>query len=99
MIDSTHVKAHRSAAGGRGSRNRLLAARAEGATGKIHAHPFRRLHRCERGALRPGNRALRLRLRKAPFSICECSELSLLIMSATLAITCMLCVCTLNAVF
>ena len=33
MIDSTHVKAHRSAAGGKGgSRNRLLAARAEGAT-------------------------------------------------------------------
>ena len=33
MIDSTHVKAHRSAAGGKGgSRSRLLAARAEGAT-------------------------------------------------------------------
>ena len=33
MIDSTHIKAHRSAAGGkRGSTNRLLAARAEGAT-------------------------------------------------------------------
>src|SRR5262245_55171145 len=33
MIDSTHVKAHRSAAGGKGgSRNRQLAARAEGAT-------------------------------------------------------------------
>jgi hypothetical protein len=33
MIDSTHVKAHRSAAGGkRGSINRLLVARAEGAT-------------------------------------------------------------------
>ena len=33
MIDSTHVKAHRSAAGGKGgSRNRLLAARAAGAT-------------------------------------------------------------------
>ena len=33
MIDSTHIKAHRSAAGGKGgSRNRLLAARAEGAT-------------------------------------------------------------------
>ena len=33
MIDSTHVKAHRSAAGGKGGRrNRLLAARAEGAT-------------------------------------------------------------------
>jgi transposase len=32
MIDSTHVKAHRSAAGGkRGSRSRLLAVRAEGA--------------------------------------------------------------------
>ena len=31
MIDSTHVKAHRSAAGGKGgSRNRLLATRAEG---------------------------------------------------------------------
>ena len=33
MIDSTHVKAHRSAAGGkRGSTSRLLVARAEGAT-------------------------------------------------------------------
>ncbi len=33
MIDSTHVKAHRSAAGGKGgNRSRLLAARAEGAT-------------------------------------------------------------------
>ena len=33
MIDSTHIKAHRSAAGGKGgSRNRLLAARAAGAT-------------------------------------------------------------------
>ena len=33
MIDSTHVKAHRSAAGGKGgSRSRPLAARAEGAT-------------------------------------------------------------------
>ena len=33
MIDSTHVKAHRSASGGKGgSRNRLLAARAEAAT-------------------------------------------------------------------
>ena len=33
MIDSTHVKAHRSATGGKGgSRNRLLAARAAGAT-------------------------------------------------------------------
>jgi hypothetical protein len=33
MIDSTHVKAHRSASGGKGgSKNRLLAARAEGAT-------------------------------------------------------------------
>ncbi len=32
MIDSTHVKAHRSASGGKGgSRSRLLAARAEGA--------------------------------------------------------------------
>jgi len=30
MIDSTHVKAHRSAAGGRGEKNRLLAVRAEG---------------------------------------------------------------------
>jgi len=38
MIDSTHVKAHRSASGGKGgSRNRLLAARAEGATRRIHA--------------------------------------------------------------
>ena len=33
MIDSTHVKAHRSAAGGkRGSKNRLLVVRAEDAT-------------------------------------------------------------------
>ena len=33
MIDSTHVKAHRSAAGGKGgSRSRLLAVRAEGVT-------------------------------------------------------------------
>lgn len=33
MIDSTHVKAHRSAAGGKGgSRSKLLAARAAGAT-------------------------------------------------------------------
>jgi transposase len=33
MIDSTHIKAHRSAAGGkRGSKSRLLAARVEGAT-------------------------------------------------------------------
>jgi len=33
MIDSTHIKAHRSAAGGkRGSTSRLLAARAEGVT-------------------------------------------------------------------
>jgi len=33
MIDSTHVKAHRSAAGGkRGSTSKLLAARVEGAT-------------------------------------------------------------------
>src|SRR6201982_3965541 len=33
MIDSTHIKAHRAAAGGKGgSRSRLLAARAEGAT-------------------------------------------------------------------
>ena len=33
MIDSTHIKAHRSAAGGKGgSASRLLAARAEGAT-------------------------------------------------------------------
>jgi transposase len=33
MIDSTHVKAHRSASGGKGGRKRrLLAARAEGAT-------------------------------------------------------------------
>ena len=33
MIDSTHIKAHRSASGGKGgSRNRLLVARVEGAT-------------------------------------------------------------------
>jgi transposase len=35
MIDSTHVKAHRSASGGKGgSRNRRSAARAAGATRK-----------------------------------------------------------------
>ncbi len=35
MIDSTHVKAHRSAAGGKGgSKSRLLVARAAGATRK-----------------------------------------------------------------
>ena len=35
MIDSTHIKAHRSASGGKGgSRNRRLAARAAGATRK-----------------------------------------------------------------
>jgi transposase len=32
MIDSTHVKAYRSAVGGKGSKSRRLAARAEGAT-------------------------------------------------------------------
>jgi hypothetical protein len=33
MIDSTHIKAHRSAAGGKGgSKSRVLAARAEGVT-------------------------------------------------------------------
>jgi transposase len=36
MIDSTHIKAHRSAAGGKGgSRSRRLAARAAGATRKF----------------------------------------------------------------
>jgi transposase len=38
MIDSTHVKAHRSAAGGKGgSRNRLSVAHAAGAIRRIHA--------------------------------------------------------------
>src|SRR5262245_7611915 len=38
MIDSTHIKAHRCAAGGKGgSRSRLLAVRAAGANTKIHA--------------------------------------------------------------
>ena len=38
MIDFTHIKAHRSAAGGKGgSRSRLLAARAEGETGRFYA--------------------------------------------------------------
>ena len=38
MIDSTHMKAHRSAAGGKGgSRSRLLAARAGGRNTKIYA--------------------------------------------------------------
>jgi transposase len=43
MIDSTHVKAHRSASGGkRGSRNRLLAARAAGATRRfMHSQMLR----------------------------------------------------------
>ena len=43
MIDSTHIKAHRSAAGGKGgSRNRLLAARAEGATRRfMHSQMLR----------------------------------------------------------
>jgi transposase len=43
MIDSTHIKAHRSAAGGKGgSRNRLLAARAEGATRRfMHSRMLR----------------------------------------------------------
>ena len=43
MIDSTHIKAHRSAAGGiGGSRNRLLAARAEGATRRfMHSQMLR----------------------------------------------------------
>jgi hypothetical protein len=43
MIDSTHVKAHRSAAGGKGgSKNRLLAARAEGATRRsMHSEMLR----------------------------------------------------------
>ena len=48
MIDSTHVKAHRSAAGGKGGRrSRLLAARAEGATRRFtHSQMLR-------GALSP----------------------------------------------
>ena len=38
MIDSTHVKAHRSASGGKGgSKSRLLAARVEGATRRFDA--------------------------------------------------------------
>ena len=43
MIDSTHVKAHRSAAGGKGgSKNRLLAARVEGATRRfMHSQMLR----------------------------------------------------------
>lgn len=43
MIDSTHVKAHRSASGGKGgSRSRLLAARAEGATRRyMHSQMLR----------------------------------------------------------
>jgi transposase len=42
-IDSTHVKAHRSAAGGKGgSRNRLLAAHAAGATRRsMHSQMLR----------------------------------------------------------
>ena len=47
MIDSTHVKAHRSAAGGKGgSRSRLLAARAEGATRRFtHSQMLILMHR------------------------------------------------------
>ena len=43
MIDSTHVKAHRSASGGKGgSSNRLLAARAAGATRRsMHSQMLR----------------------------------------------------------
>jgi transposase len=43
MIDSTHIKAHRSAAGGKGgSRNRLLVARAEGVTRRsMHSRMLR----------------------------------------------------------
>jgi transposase len=43
MIDSTHIKAHRSAAGGkRGSISRLLVARAEGATRRsMHSQMLR----------------------------------------------------------
>ena len=43
MIDSTHVKAHRSASGGKGgSRNRLLAARVAGATRRfMHSQMLR----------------------------------------------------------
>ena len=43
MIDSTHVKAHRSASGGKGgSRNRRLAARAAGATRRsMHSQTLR----------------------------------------------------------
>ena len=41
MIDSTHVKAHRSASGGKGgSRNRRLAALAEGATRRSMHSPM-----------------------------------------------------------
>jgi len=43
MIDSTHVKAHRSAAGGKGgSSSRLLAARAAGATRRYTHSPMLR---------------------------------------------------------
>ena len=46
MIDSTHVKAHRSASGGRGSRSRLLAVRAEGATRRFtHSQMLKGAHR------------------------------------------------------
>jgi transposase len=44
MIDSTHVKAHRSAAGGKGGRgSKLLAARAEGATRPVVERLIRRV--------------------------------------------------------
>src|SRR6476660_3419694 len=63
MIDSTHVKAHRSAAGGKGgSKSRLWAVRAEGATRRYtHSQMLRAPDRYSvdrrRGARLPGRRA------------------------------------------
>ena len=61
MIDSTHVKAHRSAAGGKGGR-RSLAARAEGATRRFtHSRmlkaPYRHPVDHGRSTRSPGRRA------------------------------------------
>ena len=62
MIDSTHVKAHRSAAGGKGGRKiRLWAVRAEGATRRfMHSQMLKGGHSAD------GRRSARLPDRRAP---------------------------------
>ena len=80
MIDSTHVKAHRSAAGGKGERKQAVGRSRGGRNRKNFTHirsdgfTVANEALCDRA-----NRALRLRWRKAPFSICECPELSMTI--------------------